>query len=180
MPPEYVKNLNEYKDTGYLTSSLFLNSTLIFMDEIIRKVPVDNKATERLVNAGMTQRDAESWMKVFEDHHAIEDEIKRFNEVCWSDIQEINSKSDWTTFQYTEENYILTSLFTCAKIFMTISLYKNETAHVSIVGPASSGLSCGLQDVYATKKDAVEFLRSIISNWNPEKYLVLKEEIKLI
>ncbi len=180
MPPEYVENLNEYKDTGYLTSILLMNSTMVCMDEILKKIPVNEKAVERLITAGMYRKNAESWKKIYEDQHAIDEEIKKFHGKCWPDIREINCRSSCATFRYTVKGHSLNSVFSAEKVYMAISAEGDFIEHVSVVGPASSGQPCGLQDIFATKENAVEFLRSIISNWDPEKYLIFKEkEIKV-
>jgi len=177
MPPGYEMNLKEYKETEYLTSILLMNSTMVFMNEILKELPVDKKAVEKLLkNSGMDRKDAESWKKIFDDQHAIDEEIKKFHEVCWPDIRDINCKSSSTAFRYTAKGCTLNSVFSAEKIYMAISEKGDLIEHVSVVGPASSGQSCGLQDIFATKENAIELLRSIISNWDPQKYLIVKEE----
>jgi hypothetical protein len=197
IPPEYTENLRYYKENGYLTSSVTLNTTMVFMEELLKPVPVDERAVQRIIAMGATPEDAADWKQAYEDLHAIEAKVEEFNKVCWPDIKKKNDKSIWTCLRFTHEDIALLSMYTAGRILMTIGpIIMNGKIFVSIIGDGSEihkgkegkyrlnpegkysrqFTPCGFQGIHATKEKAIEFFNIIMSNWDKEKYCVYKSE----
>jgi len=180
LPKEYTENLKYYKDTGYFTSSFTLNITMVFMDFFLDKASVED-IVRSLPQKGVSTEDVNTWKQAFKDYKEIEKKAEEFSNKCWSDIntKNVNEKS-WTTFRFTSKNRTLLSMATAGRILITIRPEGLEEDvgedFISLIGAEGSGKSCGLQGVYATKDEAIEFLDAIISNWNPENYCVYKNK----
>jgi len=198
IPPEYTEELKYYKRTGYLTSSLFLNATMVFMEELkvgeLTSAIVNEEAVKRIILMGASPVDAANWKQAYEDYHAIEGKVKEFSEKCWPDIHRKNSKASFTCLRFTCDDCTLLSMNTAGRILMTISFKMDHNLFLSIVGDGSTYegkegkyyltsngnysrvSSCGLQGIHAKKDEAVKYIGSIMLNWDVEKYCVHKNE----
>lgn len=183
IPLEYTKELEYYKETGLLTSSLFLYSNMVFMDEILYGHPIDERASQRLTLMGVTPENVAAWKRVYNEHHAIEEKIKEFNEVCWPSIKDKNDETTWKTLRFldVEKEVTLLSRYTGGRILITLgTLAMDGDKHVSVVGDGTtdkgSYTPCGLQGIRASKEDALELLEAVISSWDIKKYIIYKSE----
>jgi len=189
IPKEYTEELEYHKRTGYYTSSLILNTTMVFMPEILDSVPISENAEQRLITMGVSPEDATSWRQAYENYRDIEEKVGEFNDTCWSDIKRINDKSNVTSFRFVHEDLALLSMYTGGRILMNIGpKIMDGKFYISIVGDGSvsegkegryrqgkdkryhKGSRCGFQGIHAKKEEAIEYVDTIMENWDKDKY----------
>lgn len=196
IPPEYTEELKYYKGNGYLTSTLILNTTMVFMEELLKPVPVDGRAVQRIIAMGAHPEDAAVWKQAYEDHLVIEEGVKEFNKICWPDIKRKNDITNFTSFRFICDDCILLSLYTAGRILMTIGPKVKGINFVSVIGDGTqpkgkkgkyhltsdgkyNRQSCGLQGVHAKKDEAIKYINSIMSNWDVKKYRSNRKKVSI-
>ncbi len=165
---------------------------MVFMAEIIENKAVDEAAEQRLITEmKVSSETAADWKQVYEDYHTIEEKISEFNDTCWSDIKAINDRATVTGFRFVHEGIALLSMYSAGRIMINIGPeIMDGRFYVTVIGNGTipkgkegtyqqqedgkyqkeKSPRCGFQGIHAKKDEALEFLDSIIKNWDRKLY----------
>lgn len=117
------------------------------------------------------------WEEAIKALHEINKKIKIFDKKCWPDIKRIHHEEHSSgLFRFVYGNIQMLSMETLGRVLNTLSIDNKKMVTIAGSYHPKNKQKCGIQGITATKEEAIQLIRTIISNWDPKKLNAYKNE----